>query len=400
MKDKELMKFATIFPMNDTIICPNCKKTIPLTQALSHQIQEKYKEFYKKRLAEEVLKKESELRVQLSDKLKKEIDLEIRDKKNEIEELRNQNKALQDQMLELNRLIRSLKNENERRRLEDEKKLQEKEEEIRREEKKRAGEETRFKFLEYEKKIQDVSKVNEDLKRKLEQGSQQLQGDILELELKNILAREFPYDEIIDVPTGIKGADILQVVKNNFGKTAGIIIWESKRTKAWSDGWIKKLKDDQRRVKAEVAVIISQTLPDGVKRFDQKDGVWVGDYESIVGLGLLLRNTLLELSAVRSSMVGKQGKKEILWNYLTSVEFRQRLEAVYDSYEQAKTYLEKEKEFFRRKWAREEKNTELLMENLTGMHGDLEAIIGKSLPEVKGKALLDPGNKKDSDRLF
>ena len=386
--------------MNDQIICPNCKKPILLTEALSQQIQEKYQKAYRQRFEDEKLKLEINLRTQLEKKIKNEMEFQIKDKSEEIGELRKQNKTLQDQLLELNRLMRQLKNQNEQRSIEFEKKLANEQEKIRIEEQKRIDQEYKFKILEYQKKEEAALKLAEDYKRKLEQGSQQLQGDVLEDELKNILKREFPYDEIKDVPTGIKGADILQIVKNNFGRSCGTIIWESKRTKAWSDGWINKLKEDQRRVKAEVAVIVSQILPDGVKRFTQKAGAWAGDYESITGLGLLLRNTLLELATVKSSVVGKQEKKEILWNYLTSTEFRQRLETIHDSYELAKIYLDKEKEFFRRKWAREEKNIQLLMENLFGVHGDLQAIIGRSLPEMKGFDLLPAGKKEKSDTLF
>ncbi|OGK10704.1 hypothetical protein A2767_04460 [Candidatus Roizmanbacteria bacterium RIFCSPHIGHO2_01_FULL_35_10] len=403
--------------MNDQVKCPHCGKVFEMTQAIAHlvkkeklQVEEervklradaqKWREEQLIKFEKDSQKKNKELEEKMRQKVKEEMDLQIRDKSEEIGELRKQNKGLQDQLLELTKSIRQLRTENEIRRLEDEKKLQVKEDEIRKEEKKRADESNRMKLLEYEKKINDVSKVNEDLKRKLEQGSQQLQGEVLELELENILRKEFPYDEIKKVSTGVTGADVVQTVKNNYGKPCGIIIWESKRTKAWSDGWITKLKEDQRRVKAEIAVIISQVLPDGVKRFTQKDKVWIGDYESIYGLGLLLRNTLFDLSAVKSSVIGKQEKKEILWNYLTSTEFRQRLDAIYDSYNQAKVYLDKEKEFFRRKWAREDKNIQLMMESLLGVHGDLQAIIGKSLPEIKGFDMLPAGNKEKNDTLF
>lgn len=386
--------------MNDQIICPNCRKPIPLTEALSHQIREKYQKVFRARLEEEKTKLESSLRFQLGKKIREEMDFQIKDKSEEIGELKKQNRNLQEQLLELNRLIRQLRTENEQRGIEMAKKLAAEQEKIRSEEKRRIDEEYKLKILEKDKKLTDAMKMVEDYKRKLEQGSQQLQGDVLEAEIKNKLQKEFTYDVIKDVPTGVKGADILQVVKNNFGKECGMIIWEMKRTKLWSDGWIIKLKEDQRRVKAEIAVIISQALPDGVMHFIQKDGVWVGNYESLIGLALVLRNTLIELSAVKSSLVGKQEKKEILWNYLTSTEFRQRLETIYDNYDLAKTYLDKEKEFFRRKWAREEKNIELLMENLLGIHGDLQAIIGRTLPEIKPDARLEPENKSRNDKLF
>ncbi len=403
--------------MNNQVTCPHCGKNFEMTQAIAHlvakqkeqfeQDKEKLREDARKWKEEQVRKLEVENESQVKKieekiklKLKEEAELQIRDKSNEINELKKEKKEMQDQMIELNRLVRQIKNESEKNRVENEKKLAEKEEQIRLEEKKRADEANRLRFLEYEKKINDVSKVNEELKRKLEQGSQQLQGDIMEIELENILRKEFPFDEIKKVPTGLTGADVIQIVKNNYGRQCGTIVWESKRTKAWSDGWITKLKEDQRRVKAEIAVLITQVLPNGIKRFTEKDKVWIGDYESIIGMALMLRNTLMELSVVRSSVVGKEEKKEILWKYLTSTEFRQRLDAIYDSYEKSKLYLDKEKEFFRRKWAREEKNIQLMMENLLGVHGDLQAIIGKSLPELKGFDILAPGEEEKSDTLF
>lgn len=386
--------------MDNQIVCPNCKKSIPLTQALSHQIQEKYQKFFKQRLEEEKLKIEQVVKEEQYKKVKAQMELEFKDKTNENEELKKQNKALQEQLLELNRLMRQIRQENQEKQLELEKKLAQEQDKIRIEEKKRSDDENRMKFLEYEKKIQDISKVKEDLERKLEQKSQQMQGEVLELELVKILEKEFPYDEIREVPKGVTGADVLQIVKNNYGKACGTIVWELKRTKAWTDTWITKLKEDQRQLKAEVAVIISQTLPDSVENLTQRNGVWIGNFESIVSLGLLLRNTLVELSLVKASVIGKQEKKEILWNYLTSIEFRQRFEAMYDSYQQSKMYLDKEKEFFRRKWAREEKNVERLMQGLMGIHGDLQGIIGKSLSEIKDADILPPGEDKKAETLF
>jgi hypothetical protein len=382
--------------MNDTIICPYCKKPIPLTQALSHQIQEKYQKFYRQRLEEERQKIAGELKVQLTKKVKKEMELQLKDKINEAEELQKQNESLKEQLLELNRLIRQLRKENEEKQIELEKRLAQEEEKIRQEAQKRLDEEYKLKLLEKDKKLNDALKLVEEYKRKLEQGSQQLQGEVQEIELENILKKEFPYDEIKEVPKGVTGADVLQVVKNSYGKVCGTIIWESKRTKAWSDFWINKLKEDQRRVKAEVAVIISQVLPNGVKNFTHKNGVWIGSFEAVVGLALVLRNSLIEIYQIKSSLVGKEEKKEILWNYLTSIEFRQRIEAVYDAYSSLMEDLQKEKDYFRKKWAKQEKNIEKVAENILGIHGDLQGIVGKSLPEIKAmEALPEPENKKD-----
>ena len=377
--------------MNDTIVCPHCKKTIPLTQALSHQVQEKYAKFYKVRLEEEKAKLAVTLKEDALKKAKEELALQMKDKANEIEELRKQNKALQEQLLEINKSLRQLKTNYEERMIEKEKQLTREQDKIRIEEKRKADEEYKLKILEKDKKLDDAMKMVDDYKRKLEQGSQQLQGEVLELELENILRREFPYDEIKEVPKGVKGADVLQVVKNNNGKVCGTIIWESKRTKAWSEPWVLKLKEDQRQLKADIAVIISQVLPDNIRNISLHNGIWVTSFEAFIGLALALRSNLIEVTGVKSSLVGKQDKKEILWNYLTSVDFRQRVEAIYDAYSQMLNDLKKEKDWFTKKWAKQEKNITRVADNILGMHGDLEGIVGKSLPEIKELQKLESG---------
>jgi hypothetical protein len=340
---------------------------------------------------------EQVMRENLTKKIRDEMSLELKDKANEVEELRKQNKGLQEQLLELNRLIRQLKQESEQKRLELEKKLAQEEEKIRQEEQKRIAQEYQLKILEKEKKLADALKLVDEYKRKLEQGSQQLQGEVQELALEEILKREFPYDEIREVPKGVEGADVLQIVKNQNGRNCGTIVWESKRTKTWNESWILKLKEDQRRVKAEVAVIISSVLPDDVKNFTQKNGVWVGSFDSIVGLALILRQSLIEITSIKASLVGREEKKEILWNYLTSIEFRQRIEAVYDAYTQLMDDLRREKDWFRKKWAKQEKNIEKVAENILGVHGDLQAIVGRSLPEIEQLAQLPKPEKEEKE---
>lgn len=386
--------------MDDRIICPNCKQPIPLTAALSHQIQEKYQIFYRKRLAEEKTKIEQTLTEQLTKQVRSQLDLQMKDKANELGELQKQNKSLQEQLLTLNKFIRQLKVENDQRRLEFEKKLAEDEEKIRVEEKKRIDNEYRLKILEKDKRLTDALKLVDEYKRKLEQGSQQLQGEVLELELEHILKREFPYDEIKPIAKGIRGADVLHIVKNNFGRTCGVIVWESKRTKSWGNDWIVKLREDQREAKADVAVIISQILPDGIKNLGLANNVWVGNFESIMGLALMLRTMLIEVSSVKLSNVNKQSKMEILYAYFSGIEFKQRLEAIIESFNSSQEDLEKEKRYFATKWAREEKNIRKVFDNLSGMYGDLQSMIGKALPNVKGLEMLPSGEKFSPDTLF
>jgi len=373
--------------MNDQIVCPYCKKTIPLTQALSQQIQEKYQKFYQIRLEEEKGKLVHTWKKELEDKIKKELELEIKDKTNEVIELKQQNTSLKEEFLKLNQLIRQLKRENEQKNLEMQKKLIDEQERIRQEEKKRQEEENRLRFLEYEKKLADISKANNELKRKLEQGSSQAQGEVLELELEKILKSNFPWDEIRPVPKGVRGADVIEVVKNKNNQEVGVIIWEAKRTKAWSEGWITKLKEDQRQLKAELAVIITNILPEEINNIGFKDGVWITNYQSLVGLAIALRANLLGLAALKLASVGKKEKMEILYNYLLGTEFRQRIEAISEAFISLQLNIEKEKRWFMAKWAKEEKNLRQVFDHIAGMKGDLESITGRNL-DIKNFELL------------
>lgn len=389
--------------MNDKILCPYCKKQIPLTQAISHQVDEKYLNHYKKRLNEEKAKIEKESQKELAEKQKEltkkiqeDTEFKFKDKSNEAEELKKQNKSLLNQLLELNKLIRQLKNENQNARIELEKKLAKEQERIRDEEKKRLNEEYSFKISEKEKKLTDALKVNAELKRKLEQGSQQTQGEVLELEMENMLKTEFPSDEIKPVPKGIRGADIIQIVKNNQGKSCGKILWESKRTKMWSNSWINKLKEDQRQVHAELAVLISNILPEKIKGFGLIDGIWIGSYESIIGLASALRSNLLEIALIKQAGIGKKEKMEVLYNYLRGTDFKHRVEAIVESFTFMQEDIEKERRWFNAKWAKQERNIRKVIDNTSGMHGDLQSIMGRALEEIKGLNIL-PSGKVDKN---
>lgn len=381
--------------MNDTIKCPHCGKSFPMTQAISHELEEKYTKFYKIRLDEEKSKFAKTMQPEIEKKIKESMEFEMKNKNNELEETKKQNKNLQEQLLDLNKLLRQIKSEGEEKRIEMEKKLTAAEDKIREEEKKKADEEYKLKILEKDRKLEDALKMVDEYKRKFEQGSQQIQGDVMERELKNTIASEFPYDEVSDVPTGIRGADIVQRVKNNQGRDCGIILWESKRTKNWTEGWIAKLKEDQRTIKAEAAIIVSQVMPEGVKNFGLRDGIWVSNYQSIVGAAYALRNHLIEMSSIKAANRGKEDKKEILWNYLNGTEFQQRMEAIADVYNQMQDELEIEKRWFAKKWAKQEKNIRQVIDSISGMDGDLKSITGKSLPDPTKSFSLKSGEKEE-----
>lgn len=366
--------------MNDNIICPHCKKSFPVTEALKHQLREDIAKVFEREQKQIMWQKALSV---AEEKTKEKISLEIKLLKEENEEKDKRLEELRKNELEIRKERLKLEEEKKELELKTQRTIDEERKKISEEAYKKAMEENRFKNLENEKEKSDLLKQIEELKRKAQQGSQQQQGEIYELEFENILHQEFPYDEIKEVPKGVRGADIQQIVKNNFGKTVGIIIWELKRTKSWSEGWISKLKEDQRVLKADVAVIISQILPDNIKRFSNKNEVWISDFYSAVGLALLLRDSLIKVAAVRLSVIGKQDKKEILWNYLTGIEFEQRLDAINEAIIQREKILDKEQKWFIGKWAAEKKSIELLKNNIVGTTGDLQAIMGKSAPELK-----------------
>lgn len=401
--------------MNNHIVCPTCKNKIPLSEAFAHELREQLRaqaiEYTKKKdlefrqkLEEERLKNQKEkeeiqkkIESTLKEKLESEMRLKFEDSKNEREELKKQNRELQSQLLELTKTLRQLKADSEQKELELEKKLAQEQEKIKIEMKARAEEEFKFKLLEKEKQLEDTKKALEEAKRKTEQVSQQLQGEVLELELEHVLKAEFPYDEIRPVAKGIRGGDVVQRVRNSSGKLCGSIMWESKRTKAWSAEWVRKLKDDQRQVKAEMAVIVSEVLPQDIKRFAEHEGIWVTEFSCALNLAHVLRKSLLEIALVKSSSEGKNEKMEVLYNYIYGTEFRQRIEAIMEAFGSLQDNIEKEKRWFTQKWAKEERDIRKVLDNTLGLSGDLQSITGKQLPDVEQIGMLDDGSERTFD---
>ncbi|MFN3531641.1 MAG: DUF2130 domain-containing protein [Candidatus Brocadia sp.] len=406
---------------DQTIICPYCGKEIPLTETLSHQIKEELRKEFEQKAREkesELAKRENLLADEIKkiEDAKKEIDQQVLQKlqaererlkqeaKKEVEEaIRVKLKDLQEQNvekerklaeaekaeLEFRKRIRELEELRRNQELEITRKLDEERKLIFEKAKKEAEEENRLKLLEKEKQLEDTKNALEEAKRKAYQGSMQTQGEVLELDLESILRVQFPIDDIEPVPKGIKGADIIQKVRDRSGRFCGTIIWESKHTKAWNDGWLSKLKDDQREVKAEIAVLVTETLPRGVENFAQIEGVWVTSYGLSIALASVLRTSLIELAQHKLSVVGKSEKMEVLYNYLSGPEFRQRIEAIVESFKSMKEDLDQEKRAMIKIWAKREKQIEKIVNNTLGMYGDMEGIIGASLPQIRSLELTD-----------
>ena len=206
-----------------------------------------------------------------------------------------------------------------------------------------AEEALKLRVQEKEEQISSMGKQIEELRRKAEQGSQQLQGEVLELELESLLRSKFPLDLIEPVPKGEFGGDVLQRVLGVSGQPCGTILWESKRTKNWSDGWLAKLRDDQRAANAELALLVSSALPKGVTAFDHVDGIWVAESRCAIPVAIALRQSLIEIAKVRQAGDGQQTKMELVYEYLTGPRFRHRIEAIVEKFSDMQSDLDKER---------------------------------------------------------
>ncbi len=386
---------------HEYITCPHCGKKIELTEAFTHDIEEKLR----KEFDSEVKRKEKEFqeafeaqqkefdeklnleKAKLESQARKEaeesISTELADLKSEIEKKNKQLKEAQKKELEFLKKQRELDEREQSIKLEIERTLAAERKKIWDEASAKMNEEHQLKDREKDQLIAELKKQAEEFKRKAEQGSQQAQGEALELELEDLLRSSFPLDEIDPVSKGVRGGDVIHRVKSPSGGNCGSILWEAKRTKAWSDGWIEKLKDDQRQAKCELAVIVSSALPKGITRSGNLDGVWVTDFQSAIGIATALRALLIEVYQARTALVGKNEKMEIIYKYLSGSEFRQRVEAIVESFVAMKEDLEAEKRAMEKAWAKREKQIQRVVQNTAGMYGDLQGIIGASLPEIK-----------------
>jgi hypothetical protein len=242
----------------------------------------------------------------------------------------------------------------------------------------------KLKVAEKEHIIESMQEQIEELKRRGEQGSQQLQGEVLELALEELLRAKFPQDTIEAVPKGEYGGDVIQRVIGPLGQMCGSILWESKRTKNWSDGWLAKLRGDQQAAKAEVAIIISQALPKDVESFDLVESVWVAHPRVAIAVAMTLRLSLVEVTIARQASEGQQTKMEMVYSYLTGAPFRLRVQAIVEAFSSLQEDLDKERKVITKQWAKREEQINRVMTATAGMYGDLQGIAGKTIQEIEG----------------
>jgi hypothetical protein len=259
---------------------------------------------------------------------------------------------------------------------------------------KSATEEQALKLKEKEKQIEDLRKALEDAKRRSELGSQELQGEVLELDIQAALERQFPHDDIEPVPKGMRGADIVQRVIDGRGRECGSIVWETKNTKHWQAQWLVKLKEDQRAVGSALAVLVSVVLPEGIQGFGRFDGVWVSDLQSWPALAVALREQLVQVAFAHAAAEGKGEKMELLYRYLAGDQFRSRVQGIVEAFTGMQEQLARERRAMEKLWREREKQIDRVVTNTVGMYGEMRGLIGSSMPEIPALA-LDAGLLED-----
>ncbi len=401
--------------MPDTIICPKCKYEIEVTEVLSSQLREQLSKEYeaegrrkdqeftakavdlqKREAALEAAKQSIDGEVQsrltkerlrldkeAAAKAREDVALEMQEKDTELSNTKRKLQEAQKAELDLRKRATDLEDQKRELDLTIARKLDDERQKIWDTAKKEATEERALKEAEKEKQIADLRKQIADLQRKSEQGSQQAQGEVLEIELEDLLRRTFPYDSIEPVPKGVHGGDVIQRVHDASGMDCGVLLWESKRTKVWSDDWLPKLRDDQRAAKAQVSILVSIELPKSIATFGHVDGVWITNRACALGLVAALRAGLIDVAYAKRSVEGRQEKMEILYNYLSGAEFRHRVQGVVEAFMTLREELEAEKRAMQRIWAKRHKQLDRAVTNTAGFYGDLSGIIGASLPQIE-----------------
>lgn len=352
-----------------TIICPKCKAEIPVEAAFSHAFREKIEIQAKKDFDEE----------------KRLLQEELEQKEKKLAEARAAELRLRKQKLDL---------EEERRNFELEKtrQLDAEREKIRLKVELEMLDSQRLRDKEKDKVIDDLKKSLDDAQRKVNQGSQQLQGEVQELDLEESLKGHFVFDSIEPVGKGVRGADIRQIVKTQLGNDCGTILWESKRTKAWSDEWLVKLKDDLRGEKANIPVIISSVMPEGARSgIGLVDGVWVVNYSLYLVLAELLRQKLIDVAREKYVSQNKSTKAEVLYNYIVGHEFIQQVEAIAEVYQDMQSQIAKERAAFEKIWKTREAQAGRIMTGTAAIVGSIRGSVGSTMPAIKGMDLLGLG---------
>ncbi|MFW5872053.1 MAG: DUF2130 domain-containing protein [bacterium] len=410
------------------IICPNCGTSIDVQDILTHQLEEELKKKFQVQLTEEKKKYEKEFeslnkaKDEFEQKKRRENELfqeklekQLKEEKKSIEEKltakyrdeqSEQFKSLQkelneksEQIKELNRTkveIEKLKREKEELKeaaeVEAQKKLNEillkEREKIRNSE----AEKNELRFREIQKQLEDQKKLTQEMKRKQEQGSMQMQGEVQELAIEEWLNVQFPLDSIEEIKKGARGGDCIQIVNIRSRQNCGIIYYESRRTKDFQPSWIEKFKADMRDKGASIGVLVTESMPSDMDRMGLREGIWICNFEEFKGLSNVLRESIIQLSVAVASQENKGDKMHMLYDYLTSNNFRMQVEAIVEGFTQMKADLESEKRAMNRIWKQREKQLEKVTTNTIDMYGSIKGIAGKAIQSVESLELPEGEN--------
>ena len=402
--------------MSNTVTCPQCRNEFQIDQVLFAQLDEKIRselqaEFSQnaRKLSEERERlvtqqkqfdaRQAEFDQQVRDAVAKErnalvpklkveaqqaVALEIADRDEQLIATKTKLKEFEAKELELLKKSRELEEKSEQQELQIARQMDQERQKVRDATLKQALEQHQLKQAESDHVIESLRKQIDELKRKAEQGSQQVQGEVQELALENLLTELFPGDVIDPVAKGVKGADVIQHVFDTNGRECGSILWESKRTKNWSDKWLSKAIDDQQDAKTSCACIVSAALPEAIPHFGEINGVWVASWPCARSAAAALRRVLIEASQARLATDGQHGKMELVYNYLSGTEFRNRIRGLVEPYIEMQADLESEKRAFQRHWNKRQKQLDRAISSTTGLYGDLQGIIGSGMQEIEG----------------
>lgn len=416
----------------NNISCPECGHNIDISNALKHELelefksrlqkekqkmvedhmrkenalQDMVKDFEEKKrrenelFQERVAKERKNLETEVKKKVESDYELKLRAQKEELEEKQLKLRALQEKEIENEKLKRDMQELRGSVELDMQKQLNEERTKIQEAAEKQASVKMEMELRERDKKLEDQKKLIDEMKRKSEQGSMQMQGEIQELAIEEWLDSNFPYDTVDEIKKGARGGDCIQIVRDNLGHECGTIYYESKRTKQFQPSWIEKFKQDIRNKGADIGVIVTESMPKKMERMGEMKGIWICSFEEFKSLCFVLRDTVLRIHQVSEQQKGKGDKMSMLYGYLTSNEFKMRMEAIVEGFSQMNENLAKEKRSAMAMWKRREKEIAKVTQNTIEMYGSIKGIAGKAIPSVEQLELPEGEDEYDSEEEF
>lgn len=377
------------------------KKQLQEAQQKFEEARKNANEIFAQKMQQEKLKMETELQEQLRKSISTDYENQLRLLENNNKDNEEKLKEARKKELEFLQKEQELKNKEAEMEITIQKKLQQERETLGEQIRKQETEKSQLKENEMQMKLKEVQlqleeqkKLADEMKRRAEQGSMQRQGEAQELLLEEILKEHFPFDAIEEVGKGVEGADCIQIVRNSSGRECGKIIYESKRTKTWSNNWVEKLKTDKRNKGADVAILVSQVFPKDMERFGERDGIWICSFTEVASVAYLLRSGIIKINEAIKSQENKGDKMQMLYDYLTGNEFRGQMEAIVEGFMAMRNGITKERVQMEKIWKEREKQLEKVLLSTSGMYGSVKGIAGASLSDIP---LLDGGDDVNLD---